>query len=378
MVERVRVAVAGLGAVARAVYLPILTRRSDRFEIVGLCDLSGEAADAMGERFSVAPAQRFTALEKMLDTVEPDALAVLTSGSHTEAALAGLDRGIAVLCEKPLAMTVREADLLDRAVGGREDRLMLGYMKVYDPAVRRAAELVEGRSPARAVDVTVLHPSGEAQLAMSELGPGAFELPTDLRIDLEEAQKALEAEALGEAAAAALGGLYSGVLLGSVVHDLAVLRTLGVELTAIDHADRWPHESVPASVSFAARTAEGVRVNVAWHYLDAYPAYREQVRWHDQHGSVELEFPSPYLLRAPTTLRTLTSTGEGASEKRFASHVEAFEEQLLAFHAMVTDGVVPAAGVDEGRADVVTCQRVAAALARREGLELGGEAATMP
>lgn len=376
MSERVRVAVTGLGAVARAVYLPILTRRSDRFQIVGVCDLSEEAADAIGERFGVAESERFSSVEKMLDTVETDALAVLTSGSHTDAAVAGLERGLAVLCEKPLAITLREVDEFDRAVGGRDDALMLAYMKVYDPAVRRAAELVEGRSP-RALDVTVLHPSGAAQLATSEFGPGAFDLPAGLRDDLDQAQRELEAEALGESAGRVLGALYSGVLLGSVVHDLAVLRTLGVELATIEHADRWPAETVPASLAFLGRTADGARVSVAWHYLDAYPSYREQVRWHDEQGSVELEFPSPYLLRAPTVLRTLESSESAASDRRYTSHLEAFEEQLLAFHAMVTDGAAPAASVAEGRADVLTCQRVAAALARREGVELGGETAAM-
>jgi predicted dehydrogenase len=375
----VRVAVVGLGAVARAVHLPIMSRRSDCFEIVGICDLSPGAVTAAGDRFSIAPDRRFTALDQMLDQVRAEALVVLTSGSHTSAAVDALDRGLAVLCEKPLAITRREADLLASATGARTDRLMLAYMKLYDPAVVRAVDLVAARPRPRAVDVTVLHPSGTAQLLTSELGPGVFDdVPARSLADLQDRQRALEVEALGEAAAAKLGSLYADVLLGSVVHDLAVLRALGIEIAVVDHADRWPADTVPASLTFHGRTAGEVRVTVGWHYLHDYPTYREQVRWHDDHGSVELEFPSPYLLRAPTALREITAAGRGTAEHRFGSHVEAFEEELLAFHAMVTRSAAPAAGVAEGRADIVTCQRVAAVLARHEGITIGGEAAGSP
>ena len=375
MSDRIRIAVVGLGTVARAVHLPLLSRRTDLFDIAGVCDLSTAALATVGERFGVPARCRFNDLEQMLDGVEADAVAVLTSGSHTATVLSVLDRGMAVLCEKPLATTRREADAMAAAVGGRNDRLMLGYMKLYDPAVRRAAELLAA-GHTRAADVTVLHPSGEAQLATSELGPGVFPLPPDLAARARAAQRDLDAQALGDAAAATLGPLYSQVLLGSVVHDLAVLRGLGIEITTVDHAQRWPVHSVPGSLAFSGRTDGGVRVSLRWHYLRDYPVYRERVHCHQERGSVELEFPSPYVLRAPTVLHHVTASGDGAGTWRFESFVEAFEEQLLAFHRMVTTGAPPAAGVAEGRADIVTCQRIAARIAVGEGLAVTGEAAS--
>ena len=374
--DRIRVAIVGLGTIARAVYLPILSRRNDRFEVVGVCDLSPAAVDAVGDRFGIPRKRRFFALSEMLTVVSADALAVLTSGSHTPAVLAGLDAGLAVLCEKPLAVTQREADLLAAATAGRTDRLMLAYMKLYDPAVLRAVDLVAQRPAVRAVEVTVLHPSGDSQLATSELGLGRFGVDPQQVRELRAAAHALEHEALGEAAGS-LGPVYSNVLLGSIVHELAVLRAIGAQVDTVEHADRWPQHVVPASVSFAGRVDGDARVTVGWHYLHDYPTYREQIRRHDERGSIELEFPSPYLLRAPTVLREVVPDGAGAADRRFESRVESFEEQLLAFHRMVTDGTAPAAGVAHGRADIVTCQRIAARLAEREGLQLGGEAAAI-
>lgn len=369
MVDPLRVAVAGGGAIARAVHLPILTRRRDLFAVAAVCDVSEAALDRVGRRFGVAVDRRFSDVDRMLDGGDIDALLVATSGSHTPPVLAGLRRGLPVLCEKPLALTRREAGQIAAAVGGRGDRLLLGYMKTYDPAVRAAVRVDRPAAP-RAVDVTVLHPSTAAQLETSELDHEPAATTPGAPSDTSE----LEREALGPASAE-LGPLYSGVLLGSLVHELAVLRVLGVDLDAIDHVERWPAGADPPSISVLARTSGGTRVALRWHYLPDHPRYHEEIRVHDEHGSLELVFPSPYLLRAPTTLRVVRADGRGVREHRFTSPVEAFEEQLVAFHAMVTAGAPPVAGVAEGLADIVTCQRICARLAEHEGLAIGGEAA---
>lgn len=371
--QRLRVAIVGLGAVARAVHLPILRRLPDHFELSGICDISASSLAHCGDRFGFSPGQRFSDMETMLDSVETDALMILTSGSHSGVVLAGLERDIAVFCEKPLAYTRREAGEIEQALGGARDRLMVGYMKLYDPAVEAAVELIGERGLPRAVDVTVLHPSMKAQLAYSHPSPVGDDLAPEASQALVAAERELEQEALGEAADQ-IGPVYSGVMLGSVVHDLAVMRALGVTLTEIDLVERWPEGAHPPSLQVAARTADGVRVRIGWHYIEDYPEYREEIRWHDSEGSVELVFPTPYRLHAPTSLHVRARTGEAVAETHRHSPFEAFERQLLAFHALATDGREPKAGVIEGAADIATCQRMAARLAETEKLVIGGEA----
>ena len=108
----IRIGIAGLGAVAQAVHLPLLARLADTFEIAALADLSPDLLATLGERYRVPPAARFGSVEALLDGAAIDGLLVLTSGSHGAVALAALDRGLAVLCEKPLAYTLAEADAL--------------------------------------------------------------------------------------------------------------------------------------------------------------------------------------------------------------------------------------------------------------------------
>lgn len=373
--RRVRLGVVGLGAVAQAVHLPLVTRRRDLFEVTAVCDLSAGLAERVTGRFGLGQASRHESVEGLLDGGRVDALLLLTSGSHGALAAAALGRGLPVLCEKPLAYTLAEADTLASLAGAGPPRLQLGYMKLHDPAVRRAQrELAGNRAALRAVEVTVLHPSPAGQFAHAGVvGPGPDGVPAATAEEhLETAS--LQERALGPAPAE-LRRLYTEVALGSLVHDLAVVRVLAGDPERVEHADAWPPGHWPPSVAVDALLPGGVRLSVRWHYLDRYPAYREEVRLHHEEGSVVLAFPSPYLLHAPTVLTVTGRDGDAVRVCEHRSTVEAFEEQLAAFHRLVTEGAPPAAGVAEGRADILTCQRIVKRLAARRGIELGGEAA---
>ena len=379
-IERVRVGLIGLGAVAQAVHLPLLERLGSRFAIAAISDLSPSLVAAIGDRYHVpAPGRHLDAADLLEDDL--DAVLILSSGSHGDLARLALDRGLPVFCEKPLAFTRTEADELS----GRTDRggrLQLGYMKLHDPAVVEAGRLLADgdRSPIgrlRSVEVTVLHPPSEPQLAHARLLPAPTDIPAAVLGPLLARRDELLDGALGSEAPIAVRRLYAEVLLGSVVHDLALVRAFAGDPLAITSAETWPDDRWPASVAIAGELPGGARLAIRWHFLESYPAYREEVRLIGEAGSLDLVFPSPYLLHAPTAL-TLTTPGSGAGSRRddrYASVEEAFEQELLAFHDLVVNGAPPRAGVAAGRADIVTCQRIATAWARARSLQLGGEAA---
>ena len=373
--SQVRLGVIGLGVVAQAVHLPLLRNRRDLFEVTAVCDLSAELTARVAERFGLGAAGRFRSAEELLDSGLVDEVLVLTSVSHGQVSGSVLARELPTLCEKPLAYTLAEADSLERLSAKEGTSLQLGYMKLYDPAVRRAhRELVATRPALRAVEVTVLHPSGSSQLAHLNLEPPPGDVPAATLAALGQETSQLQEQALGREAPAELRELYTEVLLGSLVHDLAVVRLLAGELERVDHADLWPEGSW-SSVAADGVLAGDVRVSLRWHYLDRYPAYREEVRLHHEQGSIALAFPSPFLLNAPTVLTVTDADGDVARSREDRSTVEAFEQELVAFHRLVTEGQPVAAGIAEGRADIVTCQRILRRLAERRGVELAGEAA---
>jgi myo-inositol 2-dehydrogenase / D-chiro-inositol 1-dehydrogenase len=359
-----RIGVVGLGAVAQAVHLPLLAKHPEFFRVAALCDLSPSTCAHLASRFGVEADRRFGSAAKLIESGGLDAVAILTPGSHGELAGAAARAGLAVFCEKPLAYTLAEVD----ALAELNPRLMLGYMKLYDPAVERARELLLGRPTPRAVDVTVLHPPARPQLAHAALRARPTDVDAAILDELSSSDAATLERALG-AVPPEIGRLYREVILGSIVHDLAVIRYLLGGPLKLEHADAWEH-----SVALDARLPGGAGVTIRWHYLERYPAYREEVRIHDEAGTVALTFPTPYLLHAPTVLTVVD--GHGDAERRSESRwtAEAFERQWLAFAEFVAGGAVPRAGIAEGRADVVACQAAATLLAARKRILVGGEA----
>jgi myo-inositol 2-dehydrogenase/D-chiro-inositol 1-dehydrogenase len=347
------------------VHLPLIGKHPGLFRPTALCDLSPSARARLGERLGIDDARRFGSATELLEADDLDAVAILSSGSHGPLAAAAARAGLTIFCEKPLAYTRAEIE----ALAELEPRLMLGYMKLYDPAVERARELLAARPAPRAVDVTVFHPPDAPQLAHAALPPRPTDVDAAMLAGLTSADAATVERALG-AVRSDLARLYGDVLLGSIVHDLAVIRYLVGGPLTFDFADAWEQ-----SVALDATLPGGARVTIRWHYLERYPVYREEVRVHDEAGTVALTFPAPYLMHAPTVLTVLDADGEGERRSESRWTAEAFERQWLAFAEFARGGAAPRAGIAEGREDVVACQAAAALLGARKGVIVGGEAA---
>jgi predicted dehydrogenase len=354
----VKVALLGLGAVAQAVYLPLLARRRDLFEIAAVCDLDPAHAASFGLPWYDDP-------YKMLTAGGFDAVIVISPGSHGAVVAAALELGHWVLCEKPLAYSRAEAAL------AKPDRLMVGYMKQYDPAVQRMAELLRD-TPIRHLETRVLHPTEESQLLFARIRtsrPAATALAPYADAD----ERALDA-ALGSPDER-LRRLYAQVVLGSMVHEISLMRLLAGSPETVDHAAVWPAATFPPSVEVTGALPEDGRYALRWHFLPAYPAYRQTLAIHHDHGSLRADFPSPYLLNAPTTLTVTTRVGTTEQRTVYREVSEAFERQLAAFHRFVTEGEPPISGRDAAALDIATAQRIVHRYATLAGLPIGGECA---
>ena len=183
--------------------------------------------------------------------------------------------------------------------------------------------------------------------------------------------------ALGHDAREPIRRLYANVILGSLIHDIALIRALVGPVRTIDAVHYWAQQDDPGSIEISGTLGEGIRVHVNWHYLADYPVYKETVTVHHTRGSAELEFTVPYLLNAPTQLRLTEKAGDGASTQTVRDVTEPFELELAAFHAMATNGDIPPTGIDEGEADVRVAQLIAAELAKSLNITLAGEASSL-
>lgn len=92
---------------------------NNKLNIVGICDVVPEAVSGLAERFGLDHAGQYTDHKLMLDKERPDIVAIATqSGSHAAVALDCIDAGCNVIIEKPIALSIADADAVIRA--GRE------------------------------------------------------------------------------------------------------------------------------------------------------------------------------------------------------------------------------------------------------------------
>lgn len=130
--------VAGAGWVARDHMAPAL-ETSPTSTVVAVLDADLAAAARLAARFPGAVAT--TDLDAALSTRGAEAVYVATPNhAHRPVVEAALHRGLAVLCEKPLAATVDDADAM--ALASRGHLAASAYDQRWHPAHRRIAAMV--------------------------------------------------------------------------------------------------------------------------------------------------------------------------------------------------------------------------------------------
>lgn len=141
MSDRLKLALLGCGDVAQRDYLPEMYRLADRVEIVAVCGQGESRARAVAAQYGI-PAW-YTDYARMLQDSGADAVANLTPIQlHTEATLAALRAGKHVYSEKPLASTVRDAEVLRDEARRRGLVLVCAPCVMLFPQVRFAQELL--------------------------------------------------------------------------------------------------------------------------------------------------------------------------------------------------------------------------------------------
>lgn len=139
MSRRFRVAVIGLGGVAERIHLPACAMLPE-VEVVGAGEPDPERRSRVGGRFAIP--HLYTEAESLLERERPDIVLIGTPpDTHHDLARLALDHGAHVLCEKPFAGTVAEADAII-TLADRKNLLVrvnnqYRFMATYDEVHRR-------------------------------------------------------------------------------------------------------------------------------------------------------------------------------------------------------------------------------------------------
>lgn len=134
-----RVAVAGLGNAAVNLHLPALAA-IPHAQLVGGCDPDQATRLAAGRRFAFPV---FATLGEVLSSTRPEVVIVcVPPRAHRQVCLEALAAGAHVICEKPLATSVAEADEILEAAAAAGRRLALNHEFREMPAFRATLDAV--------------------------------------------------------------------------------------------------------------------------------------------------------------------------------------------------------------------------------------------
>ena len=138
MTTPLRVLVAGCGNMgashARAYH------KMPEFEIVGLVSRGPTSRGALSRELGGVP--EFSDYHDALSRTRPDVVSINTyPETHAPYAKAAIDAGCHVFCEKPLAMTVDEAQAVVDAASAKNRKLVIGYILRVHPAWTKFIEI---------------------------------------------------------------------------------------------------------------------------------------------------------------------------------------------------------------------------------------------
>lgn len=344
------VGIIGCGLISQLMHLPHLVEMKDMFCIKGICDLSPSVLRSVGNRYHIE--NRNTNYMEMIKDDNIEALIVCTSSNHYEIVKAALDSGKHVFVEKPMCYLLSEADELIETSEKNNACLMVGYMKLFDPAVKEVKKmLVRSESPAFVQALTINTDEHQYlnhntfSLDNKNLSQGRNEISLDLL------NKELPGLAPNQVT------LYTDILLDCTIHDIYLIRELFGDPESLGSCQVWFDGN---AIYSDWRCSNSARVQYTFlRYSGSKLPYVERFDIYNNNENIFLHFPSPYLKNVPTRI---VSEGIQDGLLNRINHLQSFEEpfklELIHFYQCVTQGKKPVSSGSDGRKDISIIQEM--------------------
>jgi predicted dehydrogenase len=344
--QRLRVGIVGCGEAAQILHLPSLLQLPEQFVVTALCDVSATVLQSLGEQWRVP--KRYRDYQELVTQDEVDAVLVANPDAfHAEVALAAIAAGKHVLIEKPMCMTLREADAIVAAQQRAGVTVQVGYMRRYAPAFVAACRLIPDLGEIRLARVhDVLGQNALFVKDTSRVVRGA-----DVPADLIAAGQRLRDERITEAIGAAPPELQRayGLMLGLSAHDISAMREL---------------LGMPQGVLYAAQRQGGLYLSAAFDYggyvchyetgIDSITRFDAHLEVYGSQRVLRVQYDTPYVRNLPIRLHIVEANGQGGAVER-AEHPawgDAFVAEWQAFYTNVVERRTPKTAPADFRQDL--------------------------
>ena len=147
-----RIGIIGLGTIGKAHWKVI--RESPQTTLIAVADRTPSALDFA--RAESIPA--YADYREMLENETLDGVIVaVPNAEHVPVALACIERGIAILVEKPVADLVEAAHVMCKAAETRDVPLLVGHHRRHNTAIQRVRQAIRDGLIGRPVTATVMY-----------------------------------------------------------------------------------------------------------------------------------------------------------------------------------------------------------------------------
>jgi predicted dehydrogenase len=317
----IRIGLVGCGAISTQ-HLEAIAA-SDGLKLAGVVSRSTDRARAVGEQWSVA---WFTELDDLLTQSGPDAVTICTpSGLHPGQALVALKAGCHVVVEKPIALSVADADAVVRE--GRERGLVVATIsqRRFEPAVRRLRDAVEAGA------------LGRISLVIAE---GLYHRPQSY---------------YDSAAWRGTKNLDGGVLMNQAIHMIDLVRWIGGPVVSVTgHITTLGHRiEAEDTASVSLRFSDGALGEIVATTC-ATPEFPTELRVYGDRGHVRIvgesatEWDVPGMAAPPRDSDEPVPPGAGAT-RTWGTNAVGYVRQYRDFVEAVRDGRPPVVTGQDGR-----------------------------
>ena len=348
-----RVGVVGGGLIAQAIHLPRLAAMPDRFAIAAVADPSPRVIGALATRY--APARGYLDWREMLAAEPLDAVVVCSPHStHAAVVLDALDRGLHAFVEKPLCITVQDAEAIAERARATGLVVQVGYMKRHSEAFAAFTRELPDAAGLRVVDVVTYDPwlAREPYVPWSDMVQ-ADDVPDAVRAAgaADEARQIREAVGRDDPETVRA---FSYTFLACLVHDVnlvhGVLDALGVEepVTPVAGA-AWADGNAGTGM---LRLPNGGVWHTAFTLLPRVEHFEERMTLLFDDGVHELRFPMPYDPSLPIARRTVDAPGGVHRDRTSEAAEDSYAAELAHFSDTIRTGAVNVTPADQSIRDL--------------------------
>ncbi len=149
--DKIRVGIAGLGRSGWDIHARLLEPLGEQFQVVAVVDADPARREEAIDRFDCQAYDQYTAL--LADPAVELVVVSLPNFLHADAAIDALAAGKHVVCEKPMATSLADADRMVAAAAGSDKVLTIFQQRRYNPDFVKVKEVIDSGILGRIVQI---------------------------------------------------------------------------------------------------------------------------------------------------------------------------------------------------------------------------------